>query len=132
MARHRIGLSQAWQVREAEGDAPPCWSRSFGRPTGLEAADRVLLVVEGAGVAAELTLNGIRLGRPSGFQPRSEFDVTSLLRQRNELTLSPDGARPPPDGAGSEPSTRADRQSLWSALGDVSLEIVPAADATIA
>ncbi len=132
MARHRIGLSRAWHVREADGDAPPNWSRSFGRPTGLEGADRVLLVVEGADVAANLTLNGIRLGRPSGFQTRAEFDVTSLLLPRNELLLSPDGDRSPPDGEGCEASATADRQSLWRALGDVSLEIVPAADASIA
>lgn len=132
MARHRIGLSQAWQVREADGDAPPRWSRSFGRPTGLGEADRVLLVVEGADVVAELTLNGIRLGRPSDSRPRSEFDVTSLLLPRNELLLAPDGARCPQGGEESEASTKADRRSLWRPLGEVSLEIVPAADVTIA
>ena len=128
MARHRIGLSQAWDVRDADGDAPT-WSRSFGRPTGLEEADRVLLVVEGADVAADLTLNGISLGRPSDSQRRLEFDVTALLRPRNMLLLAPVGARCPPVG---EPSTRAKRQSLGRPLGDVSLEIVPAADITIA
>jgi len=132
VARHRIGLSKAWQVREADGDAPPSWSRSFGRPTGLEGADRVLLVVEGADVDAELTLNGIRLGRPSGSQLRSEFDVTSLLRPRNELLLVPGVAPSPQADAESTVSTRAERQTLWRPLGDVSLEIVPAADITIA
>ena len=132
MARHRIGLSQAWQVREADGDTPPIWVRSFGRPTGLEETDRVLLVVEGADVPAELTLNGFRLGYPSASQPRLEFDVTSLLCPRNELLLSPQNARCPPGTAGADPSRRADRQSLWRPLGEVSLEIVAADDHTIA
>lgn len=130
MARHRIGLSQAWQAPEGEG-AAPVWVRWFGRPSGLEETDRVLLVVEGASIAAELTLNGSRLGCPAASPSRAEFDVTSLLRQRNELLLAPvSGARPPSDV--SKSPIRADRQPLWPSLGAVCLEIVAADEPGIA
>lgn len=131
VARHKIGLSQAWHVRESDGDAPSTWVRSFGRPTGLEETDRVLLVVEGATVAAELTLNANPLARPERATTRRAWDVTSLLRQRNELLLVPDrGVQPP--GAGGEPPRRADRRPLWPPLGEVALEIVAADDDAIA
>ncbi len=132
MARHRIGLSQAWHVRESDGDTPPTWVRSFGRPTGLEETDRVLLVVEGAAVAAELTLNARPLGHPAPAATRLTWDVTALLRQRNELLLVPERGQKPPSAAEVEPPPRADRLPLWPPLGEVSLEIVAADDHAIA
>lgn len=127
MARHRIGLSQAWQGPEGDGSAP-VWVRSFGRPSGLEETDRVLLVVEGASIPAELTLNGNRLGGPASSASRWEFDVTPLIQRRNELLLAPgcDVRRP------ADPPVRADRQRLWPLLGEVTLEIVAADDRVIA
>jgi len=76
---HRINLSTAWQPPATGGAA---WVRRFGRPDGLEPADRVWLVHDG-GQGAELILNGAPL--PAG----GRHDVTTILGNRNELLVVP-------------------------------------------
>jgi len=79
--------------------------RRFGLPTGIEPSDRLEIVIEGAGVLLDVTLNGQPLGKVSTSGP-GRFDVTRLLAPRNELAL----ALLPP-------------LSPSSSVGDVRLEI---------
>ncbi|MDD4266961.1 MAG: hypothetical protein PHO07_06185 [Pirellulales bacterium] len=102
MSPHVIRLRAPWQrAQHGEGQL---WRRRFGRPTGLAAADRVTLVVEGLAAAAEVSLNGRRLGTAGPAAVLREFDVTGLLLARNELTLrtsaviEPGGTGRPPCG----------------------------------
>lgn len=66
--------------------------RRFGYPGRIDAYERVWLTFAGADHAAEVTLNGQPLGRHEGGGP-FEFEITSLLKPRNELVVlveSPD------------------------------------------
>lgn len=84
------------------------YSRRFGRPTGLGAADRVELVIDRVDAFGWAALNGEGLGEiAAGGQPW-RCDITARLRPRNELVVdvelpqltadSPSLARPGRDG----------------------------------
>jgi hypothetical protein len=63
------------------------YRRRFNRPTGLDAHERVWLVVEGADPRAGVRVNDDDLGDIQGYALVGEFDVTGLLKATNELTL---------------------------------------------
>jgi hypothetical protein len=79
--------------------------RRFGFPGRIDSHERVWLIVEGVADRAAIALNGAVLGRTQGTAP-AEFDVTALLRPRNELIADVEG---PAEGGG-----------LW---GEVALEV---------
>ncbi|MEK6238395.1 MAG: hypothetical protein N2C14_27065 [Planctomycetales bacterium] len=62
------------------------FQRNFFRPTNLDEDERVWLVLEGADAGADVSLNGQPLGRVEGYCRRAEFDVTSQLEPRNQIT----------------------------------------------
>jgi hypothetical protein len=131
MYPHRIRLRGPWECVPVEtyANAPPpaacrvkmpCrwdeagWGnftgrvrcvRRFGYPGRLDAFERVWITCAGVRNAAELTLNGCTLGRQAGPGP-FEFEVTPLLRPRNELVVLVDSQQA--------------RGGLW---GEVALEI---------
>jgi hypothetical protein len=80
--------------------------RRFGYPGRLDVGDRVWLTFAGVEGVADVKLNGQFLGRHDGGPGPCEFEVTALLRPRNELTVEVEAHTP---GGG-----------LW---GDVALEI---------
>jgi len=86
--------------------------RSFGYPGRIDAYERVWLTFAGIGGEAVVRLNDHLLGRiasPTGetsVSSASEFEVTSLLRPRNELTVEIEGT--------------AEEGGLW---GEVALEV---------
>jgi glycosyl hydrolase family 2 len=128
---HRIRLRGPWECEPLErrppGDLPPprrmtlpCrwpdggladftgrvrFRRRFGYPGRIDDYERVWLTFEGASDRAAVRLNGADLGEHAGDGP-FEFDVTALLRARNELVVDVD--------------SDADRGGLW---GEVALEV---------
>jgi hypothetical protein len=80
--------------------------RRFSAPGQIDAHERVWLTFEGGECCAELCLNGHFLGRHEEASGHFEYDVTPLLKRRNELTVDMDSH----DGHG----------SLW---GEVALEV---------
>jgi Glycosyl hydrolase 2 galactose-binding domain-like len=128
---HRIRLRGPWECeplqRRPPGDLPPprrmtlpCrwpdggladftgrvrFRRRFGYPGRIDDYERVWLTFEGASDRAAVRLNGADLGEHAGDGP-FEFDVTALLRARNELVVDVD--------------SDADRGGLW---GEVALEV---------
>src|SRR5205823_5242849 len=64
--------------------------RRFGCPTNVDADERVWLTCAGVADLAEVALNGNALGGPAG-PGAFEFEVTDLLRPRNELVLVVEG-----------------------------------------
>jgi hypothetical protein len=78
---HRIRLRDPWQ-RELLGDHV-LWRRHFGKPRGLTAAEQVWLVLEGFPADVRVVLNGRQLS----FSGDSQFDVTYLLGDRNQVEL---------------------------------------------
>jgi hypothetical protein len=128
MYPHRIRLRGPWEcepLAAPETSAPrrihlPCrWDdaaladitgrarfrRRFGYPGRIDAHERVWLIVAGTAERLEVSLNGVPLGEQAGG-PSGEFDVTALLRPRNELVI--DTAMP------------AERSGAW---GEVALEV---------
>lgn len=77
--------------------------RSFGYPGRIDAHERVWLTFAGIGDEAEVRLNDHLLGR---IVASSEFEVTSLLRRRNELIVEIEGT--------------SEQGGLW---GEVALEV---------
>lgn len=109
---HRIGLQAAWDA----GAGGAAWIRSFGRPTGVAAGDRVWLVVERPAACTAL-LNGRPLPPIVAGVGAWRHDVTADLRPRNELRLEFAGRIVANVGPGRTP--------LPEALGSVALEIEP-------
>jgi hypothetical protein len=124
---HAIHLGAAWEPPPSADDATTAggrteWRRRFGRPAGLGAGDRVLLVVTHAGVAADLVLNTVPLPPLSADANRWEVDITALIGDRNELLVAAAVTLPPDAGCDAH-----GRSPLPSAYGRVTLEIVSAA-----
>jgi hypothetical protein len=85
--------------------------RSFGYPGRIDTHERVWLTFAGIGGEAEVRLNEHLLGRiawtgETPVPPDIEFEVTSLLRPRNELVIEIEGT--------------SEHGGLW---GEVALEI---------
>jgi hypothetical protein len=120
---HAIRLRGPWecQPRKPEADClgEMLLRRRFNRPTGLENATRVWLVIEEVAAAARVMLNEQPLGEivPSSYaqalaspsSPRrcpARLEITSLLRPHNSLEIivdSPASVPIPPaidDGPG--------------------------------
>jgi hypothetical protein len=89
MYPHRIRLRDPWQ-HEPRRDAPGCARsrRRFGYPGRIDPHERVWLVLQGVGGPAEVSLNGVELGR---VEDEAEFEVTAYLRPRNEVVLAGPG-----------------------------------------
>jgi hypothetical protein len=119
--RHVIHLGAAWEPPTAAGGGGSAWVRRFGRPSGLQAGDRVLLVWERVVVhdAPAGTLNGSPLPGSATGASRWEHDVTALLRDRNELRL--EAPHPEPVCETGVAHGRADLPAAW---GRVALVIV--------
>ena len=83
-------------------------SRSGGgsAPGRLDPGDRVWLTFAGVEGTANVSLTGQPLGRRDGASGPFEFEVTPLLRARNELTVEVESATP--------------RGGLW---GEVAMEV---------
>jgi hypothetical protein len=77
--------------------------RRFGYPGRIDPHERVWLTFAGVADRAAITLNEIPVGQSAG---PADFDVTSLLKERNELRVDVEG----PVGQG----------GLW---GEVALEV---------
>jgi hypothetical protein len=120
--QHAIYLGNAW---EPPADAAGSWTRRFGRPSGVEAGDRVLLVCERPGEATAalprlaVSLNGRPLGTIDPASARWEHDITPLLRERNDLVVNPEPAAAPPA------VDRHGRASLPDAWGRLCIVIAP-------
>ena len=97
------------------------YERRFGRPTGLTADDRVLLVVGQVDTWAHVTLNETHLGEIRDGTQDVAFDVGSCLEKRNRLQIDVELPRVTPE---SPPLQRYGRNGLAGGLvGEVRLEI---------
>lgn len=129
---HIIRLRGPWQIvaLEAESDetttaavtavVPGDWAaalgadyhgrarltRRFGSPTNLAPEEKVFLVVGAADCQAKVVLNGELLGEQDSSTGECRYDITRLLRPRNELRI-----------------TLASRPDQPGKIGEVRLEI---------
>ena len=123
---HSIHLGTAWELpAPAAADGRVLWTRSFGRPGGLEPGDRVLLVFTQPAVAADVVVNAVGLPPLSVNAGRWSEDITHLLRDRNELLVTAAASV----DRGTAPGQRT-RGLPPSVFGRVALEIVSANHAT--
>jgi hypothetical protein len=100
MYPHRIRLRGPWECEPlGRVTVPHRWDhagrvrlrRRFGYPGRIDAHERVWLILPAVERIAAVRLNGELLGRQEG-PGGCEFDVTALLRERNELTVELDTA----------------------------------------
>jgi hypothetical protein len=90
MYPHRIRLRGPWECRRL-GDSGRRFRRRFGYPGRIDAHERVWLTFAEIAGVAEVHLNDCFLGRHDG-PAAFEFEVTTLLRPRNELVVDMEGA----------------------------------------
>ena len=96
---------------------------AFHKPTGLEADDRVEIVLSGVDAMGTASLNGQLLGNiPAGGEP-ARFEISRLLEHRNCLVVNVELPRLTSQSA---PLARpADHREAGGILGEVRLEIIP-------
>jgi beta-galactosidase/beta-glucuronidase len=99
------------------------YRRPFHGPTGLtpDLYLKVWLVLEGADARATVTLNGQPLGIVPGPDCQTEFDVTTMLQEQNELIVVVEC--PACDGDRPLPRTPDRQQRPGGLIGEVRLEI---------
>src|SRR5687768_15165184 len=71
------------------------FTRRFGLPTNLDIQERVFLVVGELVEQGTIELNGTALGQPSLQDGPQRYDVTSLLKPRNELVILVESSEEP-------------------------------------
>jgi hypothetical protein len=85
---HSIRLRDPWDATP-QADGTVHFTRHFNRSTGLEAGDRVWLVIEGAAQPLAVTLNGNLVGQASRLPVpapnQARYEITALLQPRNKL-----------------------------------------------
>ena len=100
------------------------YRRRFNRPTGLEAAERVWLAIDGVDACGSYALNGQSLGTIAGYALPAASDVTDLLAAANVLEIDVELA---PSMASGSPQSNPHRpgreRRAGGAIGDVRLEI---------
>ncbi len=101
MYPHRIRLREPWECEPlSDLSGRVSFRRRFNWVSALAPHERVWLTFAGADGSAEVLLNGLLLGRQERAGEPFEFEVTSLLRSRNELNLVVDSkGRQGPHGA---------------------------------
>jgi len=102
------------------------YRRSFPSPLKPAEKQRVLLRFEGVMSAAKVSLNGKDLGEHlGGFLP-FEYEITTLLREQNDLVVTVDGGQVdvPPSG-GPKGSVQVDYLLPAGIHREVSLRLVP-------
>jgi hypothetical protein len=98
--------------------------RRFHAPTNLDVRDSVFLTFDGVDLRGEVTLNRAALGAIDGPLAAARFDITSLLKLRNQLIVE---VELPPLDVAREQELRAGRAgSPGGIVGEVRLEIVQA------
>src|SRR5262249_54240836 len=92
MYPHRIRLRGPWDREPLpSGDGRFRFRRRFGFPGRLDDYERVWLTVAGIAGDVSVWLNGQLLGRQENATDGFEFEVTALLRPRNEVVIEAGG-----------------------------------------
>jgi hypothetical protein len=83
-----MGLPCRWTDAGDPADAETVrFHRRFQKPRQLDDWERLWLVCEGADYVSRWSLNGHELGRHEGPFDPFEFDITSVVLPKNELTV---------------------------------------------
>jgi hypothetical protein len=88
-AVHRIRLRGFWEAT-ALADGRERYRRSFGRPRTLDPDERAWLVCDRVPGPATVAVNGTQVGSVEAVGLFA-FDVTELLRPRNEVVIETTG-----------------------------------------
>ncbi len=83
---HRIRLRDPWQSEPCQDPGGRLFRRKFGRPGRIDSHERLWLTFSCLKVPAEIWLNGECLANKTESE-EIEFEVTSRLAQRNEMTI---------------------------------------------
>jgi hypothetical protein len=86
MAVHTIRLREPWErSRDSTGELR--LRRKFGLPTGLHASTRVVLAIGGLSGLTEVRVNGAEMVLEVASTDTLKWEITSLLKGRNEICL---------------------------------------------
>ena len=97
------------------------YCRSFGKPTGLNTGDRIELVCQCVDAFGTAELNELELGNIPPGLAATRFDITQLLRPRNQLIID---VELPMAGSDQMQFHRPGREGLPGGIvGEIRLEI---------
>jgi beta-galactosidase/beta-glucuronidase len=82
-----VTMPRDWQSIFGDRSGVAEFRRKFHRPTNVESHERVILNFTGIRGQIAVSLNRVRLGKFTGTGDGVEFDVTSLLKEFNELRV---------------------------------------------
>ncbi len=82
---HTIHLRHPWQCELCEGRVR--WSRHFNWPAGVLPQETVWLVVDPLPASAMVQLNGGHGLSASSDRLPTQFDVTSIIAERNQVVV---------------------------------------------
>jgi hypothetical protein len=82
---HVMRLREPW--RRSGHDGRIRHQRNFNWPAALDDREQLWLVVESVIGSAEFKCNDALLGEKAEHCPQAEFEITSLISDRNEITI---------------------------------------------
>ena len=97
------------------------WTRGFGRPTNLQEAEQVELVISPLRTDVSVRLNEIELTADPRNATNARFNVTNRLDDRNRLVLEVDSPRQT-TGVENYPAEQVG-QPTAAPFGEIHLEI---------
>jgi hypothetical protein len=89
---HVIRLPEPWQVTTLD-DGQVQRRRRFGWTAGLGPTDHVFLVVGEVQGAGSVSVNAVHLGDLDPDSLPAKFEISALLRPRNEAVIQVSGGR---------------------------------------
>lgn len=87
LADSRVRMPSSWQSAFGNASGRIRFSRRFQRPTNLDNNEHVHIAFDGIGGQAIIAVNGEELGNLADTSDTVSFDMTSLLKLSNELTV---------------------------------------------
>ncbi len=105
MAVHTIRLRDPWE-RHDDSQGNLRLTRAFNAPTGISVSDHVYLVVESLDIRGSVLLNDQMLGPMAVQCEQFRSEISSLLRQRNQICIAIELPRDSPQASGLAPIVR--------------------------
>lgn len=87
LADSRVRMPSTWQSAFGNVSGRMRFRRRFQRPTNLDSNERVHIAFDGLGGRADISINGQEIGSLEDTTDTHSFDITSLLKLSNELTV---------------------------------------------
>lgn len=87
-AWERVAVPHTWQTLADQSNYSHCWYRTHFSVSTDDRSKRIYLRFDGAGIMAEVFLNGVKLGRHVGAYTAFVFDATDQIKHGEDNVLA--------------------------------------------